>query len=58
MNILLYGNDEQRADYFRRQMDKSAYGTENYKQARQILSFLCNKIRQKDRVEAEANANI
>ena len=50
MNILLYGDDEQRADYFRRRMDEESYGSDGYKQAQKIFAYLCAKIRAKDKL--------
>ena len=57
MNLLLYGTDAQRIEYFRRRMDESSVGSEDYRKAQQILAFLCNRLRAKDRVEEEANAS-
>lgn len=47
---LIYGRDEQRADYFRKVMDAGVPGTENYRKAREIYAFLVERIRKEEKI--------
>ena len=51
MDILLYGDNEQRANYFRNKMDRELFGSRNYEQARKIYAWLCSEIRKRAKTE-------
>jgi len=51
MDLLLYGDNEQRANYFRNKMDREIFGSRNYEQARKIYAYLCAEIRKQTKTE-------